>query len=104
MTEPLSEAFVRDVVESLIRVPSVNPQIAPDEGHGEAAIAKFACDWLNAHGVKGWQEEAAPDRPNAVGELGDAQGPTLVLCAHLDTVGTSGMTAPFAPRYENGRV
>jgi acetylornithine deacetylase len=26
------------------------------------------------------------------------------LCAHLDTVGTAGMTAPFEPRYEDGRV
>ena len=49
--------------------------------------------------------QAAPGRPNAVGEIGDGQGPVLVLCAHLDTVGTAGMTIPpFEPRLEDGRV
>ena len=54
--------------------------------------------------MRAWCDEAAPGRPNAVAEIGDSSGPTLVLCAHLDTVGTAGMTAPFEPRYENGRV
>lgn len=102
--EPLSEESVLDVVQGLVRVPSVNPQIAPEEAHGEAAIAKFACDWLNEHGVRAWQEEAAQGRPNAVAEVGAGEGPTLVLCAHLDTVGTAGMSGPFEPRFENGRV
>ena len=33
-----------------------------------------------------WLEEAAPGRPNAVARLRGGDGPTLVLCAHLDTV------------------
>jgi acetylornithine deacetylase len=86
-------------------MPSVNPSLAPSEAHGEAAIAEMASAWLNTHGVRAWTEEAAPGRPNAVGELGDGSGPTLVLCAHLDTVSTEGMTIePFEPRIENGRV
>src|SRR5438132_6966095 len=101
--DPLSEQSVLDLIQSLVRVPSVNPQIAPEEAHGEEAVAKFACDWLNERGVRAWCEEAAPGRPNAVAQIGDSAGPTLVLCAHLDTVGTAGMTAPFEPRYENGR-
>src|SRR6185295_16560366 len=84
--------------------PSVNPQIAPDEAHGESAVAQFACDWVNARGVRASLEEAAPGRPNAVAEVGDGDGPTLVFCAHLDTVGTAGMPAPFDARYESGRV
>jgi acetylornithine deacetylase len=40
-----------------------------------------------------------------VAEAGDAKGPTVVFCAHLDTVGTAGMTIPpFEPRVEDGRV
>ena len=95
---------VQSLIADLVRIPSVNPQIAPAEAHGEAAIAKFACDWLNAHGVRAWQEEAAPGRPNAVAELGAGGGPTLVLCAHLDTVGTAGMPGAFEPRFEDGRI
>ncbi|MBI2220232.1 MAG: M20/M25/M40 family metallo-hydrolase [Acidobacteria bacterium] len=97
--------LVIDAVRTLVRVPSVNPTIAPDEGTGEAAVAAAARDWLAAHGVRAWLEEAAPGRPNAVAEIGAAAGPALVFCAHLDTVGTRGMTIPpFEPRIEGGRL
>jgi acetylornithine deacetylase len=103
--EPLSRAEVLEAVAMLVRTPSVNPSLAPGEGQGEAAIAGVARDWLEKHGIRSWLEEAAPGRPNAVAELGDAAGPTLVLCAHLDTVGTAGMTIPpFEPRVEGNRV
>jgi acetylornithine deacetylase len=105
MANPLAPGSVLDILQQLIRMPSVNPSLAPSEAHGEAAIAEMASAWLNTHGVRAWTEEAAPGRPNAVGELGDGSGPTLVLCAHLDTVSTEGMTIePFEPRIENGRV
>src|SRR5581483_1822817 len=99
MTEP----DIRDLVQDLVRTPSVNPSIAP-EGSGETAIASFACEWLNARGVRAWQEEAAPGRPNAVAEVGNSHGPTLAFCAHLDTVGVEGMEAPFSGDYKNGCV
>ncbi len=104
-SDHLSRDAVLDVVQRLIRVPSVNPTLAPEEPGGEAAIARTAVDWLNDHGVKAWLEDAAPGRPNAVAELGADGGPTLVMCAHLDTVSTAGMTIPpFDPRVEEGRV
>ena len=38
-------------------------------------------------------------------QVGDGHGPTLVLCAHLDTVATAGMTIPpFDPALRDGRV
>lgn len=96
--------LVVDAVRTLVRVPSVNPTIAPDEGTGEQAVAEAARDWLQAHGVKAWLEEAAPGRPNCVAEVG-GDGPTLAWCAHLDTVGTAGMTIPpFEPTVAHGRV
>ncbi len=101
----LSPAAVLDLLQQLIRIPSVNPTLVPDEPHGEAAVAALARDWLVQQGMKAWLEEAAPGRPNAVAEVGDGSGPTLVFCAHLDTVGTAGMTIPpFDPRFEHGRV
>ena len=102
---PLSRSSVLEVLQLLVRTPSVNPNIAPDEAHGEAAIAAAARDWLAAHGMKSWLEEAAPGRPNAVAETGNGHGPTVVLCAHLDTVATAGMTIPpFEPRVEGNKV
>jgi acetylornithine deacetylase len=101
----LSPAAILDLLQELIRIPSVNPTLVPDEGRGEAAVAAFARDWLAQQGMRAWLEEAAPGRPNAVAEVGDGNGPTLVFCAHLDTVGTAGMTIPpFNPRHEQGRV
>jgi acetylornithine deacetylase len=97
-------AEIRELLEQLVRVPSVNPTLFPDEAHGEAAIAAFVCEWLTARGVRAWMEEVAPERPNAVAEVGDGPGPTVVLCAHLDTVGTAGMTAPFEPRVAGDRL
>jgi acetylornithine deacetylase len=102
--ETVDSELVVDAASRLVRIPSVNPTIAPGEGQGETAVARAACEWLEARGVRAWLEEAAPGRPNAVAEVG-RDGPTLVLCAHLDTVGTAGMTIPpFEPRVENGRL
>lgn len=103
--DPLSRQEIVAVLETLIRTPSVNPSIAPAEAHGEAAVAAVVRNWLAERGIRAWLEQAAPGRPNAVAEIGAAEGPSLVLCAHLDTVGTAGMTIPpFEPRLENGRV
>ncbi len=104
-SEALAPAAVLELLQQLIRIPSVNPALVPDEPHGEAAIAAFARDWLVQHGLRAWLEEPAPGRPNAVAEVGDGHGRTLVFCAHLDTVGTAGMSIPaFEPRAEQGKV
>jgi acetylornithine deacetylase len=103
-SDPLSPAALRGLLEQLVRTPSVNPAIAPDEGQGEAAVATVAREWLAAHGVQAWLEEAAPGRPNVVADVGEGDGPTLVLCGHIDTVGTAGMSAPFEPRVVNDRL
>ena len=100
----LSEPALIELTSALVRIPSVNPAIAPQEGTGEAAVAAFARDWLEAQGVRAWLEPATGGRPNTVAEVGAGEGPTLVLCAHLDTVGTPGMEAPFAPLLRDGRL
>ena len=103
--EPVSLPAVLEILQELIQTPSVNPCLAPGEGHGEEAIAKVAQKWLAERGVKASLEEVAPGRPNAVGEVGAGKAPTLVFCAHLDTVGTKGMTiSPFEARLEGNRV
>jgi acetylornithine deacetylase len=101
----LSRASVLDVLQMLIRIPSVNPSIAPEEAHGESEIAAAARDWLASKGLRAWLEETAPGRPNAVAETGNGNGPAIIFCAHLDTVATKGMTIPpFEPRVEGNRV
>lgn len=93
-----------EVLRELIRIPSVNPSLADGEESGEGPIAIFLRDWLEARGIRAAIEEAAAGRPNVVAEIGEGS-PTLVLCAHVDTVPTTGMTIPpFEPKFEGGRV
>ena len=103
---PLSQETVLDALQTLIRTPSINPTLAPDEGTGEAAVVEAGRGWLAARGVAAQAEEVLPGRPNLVAEVGSASaGPTLVLCAHIDTVAVTGMTIPpFEPRVSDGRV
>jgi acetylornithine deacetylase len=83
----------------------VNPDLAPNEGAGEAKIAGIIRGWFNTRGIESWLEEAAPGRPNAIARIGSGAAPTLIMCAHIDTVSTAGMTiAPFDPRVEGNKV
>ncbi|MBU8878104.1 M20/M25/M40 family metallo-hydrolase [Bacillus sp. FJAT-29790] len=96
---------VLELLRELIRIPSVNPTLAPEEGHNEMKIAEFAVEWLKKHNVDARIELVEPGRPNVFAEVGDGDGPTICLCAHLDTVGTAGMEiAPFEPKVEGDRV
>jgi len=58
--KPCSRPDVLEILQELIRTPSVNPSLAPEEGHGEGAIADVAQKWLAANGVRSWLEEAVP--------------------------------------------
>src|SRR5262245_43544341 len=103
--DPLAPESIVDLASRLIAIPSVNPAIAPEEGHGEQAVASFASRWLAERGVGSWLEGPVPGRPTAVAQGVGGEGPTLVLCAHLDTVGTAGMTiAAFAAEARDGRL
>lgn len=103
--DPLSRAVVLEILQELIRTASVNPTLAPSEGCSEEEVAKVAQQWLAAKGVNSCVERVAPGRHNAVGEVGIDEPPTLVFCAHLDTVGVAGMTIPpFEPKLEGSRV
>ncbi|HSL20575.1 MAG TPA: M20/M25/M40 family metallo-hydrolase [Vicinamibacterales bacterium] len=105
ITATVDAGLVVDATSTLVRVPSVNPTIAPGEGTGEGAVAAAARDWLASHGVDAWLEEAATGRPNCVARVGAEGARTLAFCAHLDTVGTTGMTIPpFEPRLADGRL
>src|SRR5262249_8916666 len=101
----VSRAEVLEILQELIRTPSVNPSIAPDEGCGEEAIAQIARQCLEARGVQSWLEETAPGRPNVVAEVGTGKARTVVFCAHLDTVGTAGMAiAAYEATVKEDRV
>nr|HEV7955048.1 M20/M25/M40 family metallo-hydrolase [Candidatus Acidoferrales bacterium] len=103
--DPLDRASVLETLQLLIATPSVNPDLAPAEGAGETKIAGAIRDWFSARGIESWLEEAAPGRSNAIARIGSGAAPTLIMCAHIDTVSTTGMRIPpFDPRVEGNRV
>ncbi len=104
-TSALSHETVLELLTDLVRTPSVNPTLAPEESQGEAALAERARAWFAARGIDAVLEEVVPGRPNVVAQVGADRGPTLVFCGHIDTVSATGMEiAPFEPRFENGRL
>lgn len=99
MKEELTE-----LTADLVRIDSRSPDLVPD-APGEANVARFVADWLRDAGFKVEVEDAAPGRPNVIGVAsGSGGGRTLMLNAHMDTVGVSGMDTPFEPRVEDGRL
>lgn len=92
-----------DLLVDLVDIPSVNPALDPT-GTGEAAMAAAVADWSESCGLHVEQVGPDPARPSLVvssrPDAGD--GPTLLLCGHLDTVGTDGR--PIAARRDGDRL
>ena len=73
------------LLERLVSIDSVNPGLG---GPGEAEIAAFVAEWAREAGLEVELDEAAPGRPNVIATArGSGGGETLLLNAHLDTVG-----------------
>jgi acetylornithine deacetylase len=92
------------LLHDLVAANSVNPSLVPG-APGEAAAAAICRAALTAAGLDVTLQEVAPNRPNVIGVLeGRAPGPSVMLCGHIDTVGVEGMTDPFTPRVNGGRL
>jgi acetylornithine deacetylase len=95
---------VADLTAALVRIDSVNPTLIAG-GAGETEIAEFVRDWLGRAGLEVDVIEPVPGRPSVLGiARGTGGGRTLLLNAHLDTVGTEAMESPFDARIDNGRL
>jgi acetylornithine deacetylase len=93
-----------ELVAALVAIDSVNPDLVPG-GAGEAEVADFVAAWLREAGLEVELEEAAPGRPSVVAVArGSGGGASLMLNAHMDTVGVDGMERPFEPEVRDGRL
>ena len=96
--------MLADLLADLVRIDSINPDLI-EGAAGEGEIARFVAGWLEDAGLAVEVEEVAPGRFNTVGVArGSGGGKSLLLNAHMDTVGTAGMERPFEPAVENGRM
>jgi acetylornithine deacetylase len=94
-----------DLAAELVSVDSVNPTLASGRAGGEEDVARVVAAWLREAGLEVHVDEVAPGRPNVVGVAkGSGGGRSLLLNAHLDTVGLLEPDGGLEPRLEGGRL
>ena len=95
---------VAELTGRLVEIESINPDVVAG-GSGELGLARFVAEWCERAELETTLTELRPGRANVVAAArGSGGGRSLMLNAHLDTVGVDGMTDPFVPRIEAGRL
>lgn len=78
------------LLEKLVAIPSVNPVYG---GPGEADVEAFVSSWLSERGIDFICQEVLPGRRNVVAHVGSIEKPSVLVEAHMDTVGVDGWAA-----------
>jgi acetylornithine deacetylase len=101
----IDKDYLTKLTQELVQIDSTNPSLSSD-GKGEAEIGVYMAQKLKELGLDVTTSEIAPRRVNTVGILkGSGGGKSLLLNAHMDTVGVEGMIIdPFGGELKDGRV
>lgn len=100
----IDATYLTQTLIDLVQIDSRNPSLTPDSP-GEMAVAAYTAQRLRDLGLEVFAYDVAPNRPNVVGILrGSGGGKSLLLNAHMDTVGTEGMAAPFSAEIRDGKL
>jgi acetylornithine deacetylase len=100
----IDREYLVNTLRDLIRINSINPSLAPG-GAGEAEIAAYVAEAMRRLGLGVRTHEPEPVRVSVVGTLkGTGGGRSLMLNAHMDTVGVDEMPNPFSAEVREGRV
>lgn len=103
----MTSSRVVSILQSLVRIPSVNPDGDPGTDQtGELACAQWVAGFLQNLGAVVTFEEVLPGRPNVIGRFVNETARARVLLApHLDTVSIGGMTIdPFGAEIRDGKL
>lgn len=93
-----------ELLSRLVEIDSVNPDLVSG-GAGEGQLAQFVAGWLQNAGVSVELQETAPGRPNVIGTVrGTGGGRSLMLNAHMDTVGLGGEDGALTARIDGNRL
>ena len=93
-----------ELTSRLVAIDSINPSLV-EGGAGEGEIARFVAAWAVDAGLEAEIVEATPGRPSVIVRArGTGGGRSLLLCAHMDTVGVEGMADPFVARVDGDRM
>jgi acetylornithine deacetylase len=103
-TPQIDPAYVRRTLARLVQTPSINPFFDPTS-RGEVDIAAVVADELTQLGMTIARSEPEPNRISVIGRLeGTGGGKSLMLYAHHDTVGVTGMPEPYSGAERDGRL
>src|SRR5512135_1226777 len=102
--DSLDQDYLIQTLTHLFQINSINPSLvigAP----GEKQIAAYVSDALQSFGLEVKRHEPQPDRISVVGILkGTGGGRSIMLNAHLDTVGVDNMPQPFSAEIKDGKL
>lgn len=100
----IDRRYVLETLTRLVRINSINPTLSPG-APGEREVATFVAGSLRACGMETEILEPAPGRTSVLGRIrGSGGGRSLMLNAHVDTVGVEGMAEPFTGEIREGRL
>jgi acetylornithine deacetylase len=100
----INRDFLVETLADLVRINSVNPSLA-DGAPGEAEIGAYIAATLRGVGVPEEILEVERGRVNVVSTIpGAGGGQSLLINAHMDTVGVGGMKEPFSGSIRDGRL
>ncbi len=104
MSGLIDRHYIEKTLAKLVQINSINP-LLDRTGAGEAEIAAFIGHDLETLGFKTTILNTAPGRDSVVGVLrGKGGGKSLMLNAHIDTVGVEGMENPFSGEIRDGKL
>lgn len=93
-----------ELLGDLVAIDSINPDLVPGAA-GEGELANFVAEWCSRARLEVEIEEVASGRANVIATArGSGRGRSLLLNAHMDTVGVEGMEEPFSGRVADGRL
>ena len=91
------------LLTELVQINSINRTLS--DGPGEQAIAEFSARNLTALQLNAEIQDVGPNQRNVVAVVpGKDRRRSILLNAHLDTVGVEGMDEPFTLRREGDRL
>jgi acetylornithine deacetylase len=97
------ESKLLELLKELVAINSISSSLSG--GPGEAALADHVYRYLKSLGIETEIQTVAPGRENVVGTIaGSRRDQSILLNAHLDTVGTDGMDAPFILKRQDDRL
>jgi len=102
----IDEQFLLGKLKEMIAIRSENPfDEEPREGYREKEMGEFMCEALRDFELEVSSKDVRPDRPNVFGfRKGSGNGPTLILCGHLDTARTDGYPDAYKVIEKDGKI